>query len=127
VLGELWRSAYIELLGADPAKVMVLRNPVSLPETLPDRCGDSTVTALFLGRFGHRKGSDDLLDAVAALPAPVRARLRLRMAGDGPVAATARAASRVDADVQVSGVAGPGDRSATARYAESCLLGPGRA
>ncbi|WNM24201.1 glycosyltransferase family 4 protein [Demequina capsici] len=49
------------------------------------------LTLSFLGRFVERKGAMELIEAIAALPHDVRAQLRVRMGGRGPLLGDAEA------------------------------------
>ncbi len=93
VLGSSWRTTYMELLGVRPERVVAFGNPIELPSPTDKPEG---VKVVFLGRFGARKGSADVLNAVAGLP------VSLVMAGDGEVAETRALAARlgVDADIR---------------------------
>jgi glycosyltransferase involved in cell wall biosynthesis len=84
-LSRRWRDFFVDRCGVAPAKARVLCNPVRVPDALPDRRGRAQVQFLFLGRIGSRKGAFDLVRAFAALPAALRARARLVLAGDGEV------------------------------------------
>lgn len=87
VLSASQGDVYTRLLRLDPAAVEVLANPASLPAAdgpKPERDDDRTV-AVFLGRYGERKGIADLVAAVARLAPEDRARLRLVTAGDGDI------------------------------------------
>lgn len=84
VLGNRWRGVYVDMVGVDPEKVVVALNAVEIPATVPYRSA-GTVRIVFLGRFGPGKGSSDLIRAMATLPADVRGRTRLVMAGHGEV------------------------------------------
>jgi glycosyltransferase involved in cell wall biosynthesis len=66
----------------------VLEDPGAAPRTGVSAAGRTT--ALFVGKLEERKGVDLLLRSVAALPAPTRETLSLRLVGDGPLAAEAR-------------------------------------
>ena len=87
VLSESWLSVYGDLVGVPAEKLIVAMNCVEVPAALPDRAAEPLGVA-FLGRLGPQKGAWDLVRAVAALPAPLRARLRVQLAGDGDVAGT---------------------------------------
>jgi glycosyltransferase involved in cell wall biosynthesis len=84
-LSSQWRDFYIRECELSPSQVTVLPNPVRVPSRCPDRSGRAEVQFLFLGRLGSRKGAYDLVEAFAALPADVRDRARLVLAGDGDV------------------------------------------
>jgi glycosyltransferase involved in cell wall biosynthesis len=79
VLGDSWRDRYMELLGIRADRIESFGNPIELPVASTPPPGFKVV---FLGRFGARKGSADVLKAVAGLP------VELVMAGDGEVAET---------------------------------------
>jgi glycosyltransferase involved in cell wall biosynthesis len=85
VVTNLWRDYYVEQVGLSPSRVHVLANPTKLPEQVPDRQGSKFVQFVFCGRVGDRKGTFDLIQAVAQLPAEVRQTLKLIIAGDGEV------------------------------------------
>jgi glycosyltransferase involved in cell wall biosynthesis len=84
VLGEGMVDTVL-FAGARAGVVRIAPNPVQLPEHVPSRAPSNRVTALFLGRMSDRKGASKLVRAVALLEPSVRARLQLRMFGDGPV------------------------------------------
>lgn len=123
VLGEGWRRDYVELIGIPAERVVVLTNPVELPAEVPAR-GTSPVRIAYLGRMEQAKGTSDLLEAVAALPAAVRARVHLAMAGDGDVDGTrAHVHSLGLADtVSVAGWFGPEERDAALAAATVFVL-----
>ena len=82
-------------LGAEPARVTVLRNGVDLAQFRPPPERDAARTALGIAgptllSVGHlipRKGHDRVITALTRLPEPVR----LLIAGDGPLAGELRA------------------------------------
>jgi glycosyltransferase involved in cell wall biosynthesis len=85
VLGESWKKFVVDEVGADPAKIAIVYNGVPAP-ALP-RCGTAAGApchVLFLGRLGARKGTPEL---IAALADPTLAALpwRATIAGDGEV------------------------------------------
>ncbi|GAA1095321.1 glycosyltransferase family 4 protein [Tsukamurella strandjordii] len=81
-LAEEYRAAL--RLPAD--RVRVLHNPVpSGSVAAPDPRGAEVLQVVSLGRLGERKGSYDLVRAVAQLPPEVAAQLHLTLAGDGEV------------------------------------------
>jgi glycosyltransferase involved in cell wall biosynthesis len=127
VLGEPSRARYLDVLGLEPDRVVVAPNAITLPADVPDRLGTDRAGAagigvLFLGRFGTRKGSADVLTAIAALPAEVRERVRLRMAGDGELAATAALAERLGVRARITGWLSPAERDAALADAEVFVL-----
>lgn len=87
VLSEWWYEFHREMVGRADYPLWVMPNPIELPAELPNGWAQAPTSLLFLGRLDERKGSDRVLQAVAALPPEVRARVRLYMAGDGGVEA----------------------------------------
>lgn len=71
-------------LGADPDKVVVHHTGIPLAEPL---VRPKKWDVVFVGRFVEKKGVDDLIDALAALPAP---RPRALFIGTGPLEAAMR-------------------------------------
>ncbi|HEY2221894.1 glycosyltransferase family 4 protein [Actinomycetospora sp.] len=104
VLSETLRGPYSARLGVPFDHVVALPNPVEWPLTVPPVVEDGSVLALFLGRFGARKGIYDLVNACARLAPEQRRRLRLVAAGDGEVdgVRAAVAAAGVDDVVEVA-------------------------
>jgi glycosyltransferase involved in cell wall biosynthesis len=94
VLSDSWRSVYHDLVHVPADRLTVLPNGIELPAGVPERSLDPLVVA-FLGRLGQRKGAWDVITAVAELPEPVQARIRVVMAGDGAVAYTQDLAIRL--------------------------------
>ncbi|MET0136614.1 MAG: glycosyltransferase family 4 protein [Kibdelosporangium sp.] len=101
VLGESWRTRYAELLRLRPERVVSLGNPIELPEPVGKPPG---LKVVFLGRFGARKGSADVLRAAAGLP------VELVMAGDGEVAATKALAVRLGIRAKIHTWLSPAER-----------------
>jgi glycosyltransferase involved in cell wall biosynthesis len=122
VLGASWKQTYVRLLGLKPANVLAAGNPVPLPAAVPTRPASDTIGVVFLGRFGTRKGSADLLNAVAALPAAQRDRVRLTMAGDGEVRQTRELAASLGLTAEVSDWLTPERRDAALAQAEIFVL-----
>ncbi|KAA8966028.1 glycosyltransferase family 4 protein [Mycobacterium sp.] len=95
VLGNRQVAEYATRLRLTSSRVSVLHNAVPMPDAPSIRSGAARVHAVALGRLGARKGSYDLIAAVAELDAAVRSGLRVTLAGDGEVdevrAAVARA------------------------------------
>lgn len=122
VLGARLAEEYADALRLDLARVEVLYNPVP-PVALPaTRGGSSRVETVALGRLGVRKGSYDLVAAVAALPPEVRDRLHLTLAGDGEVAEVRAAAAPLGEAVTVRDWVGPDERDALLAAAEIFAL-----
>lgn len=101
VLGDSWRTRYMSLLGVK--RVVSLGNPIELPASVSDAPGFKIV---FLGRFGARKGSADVLNAVAGLSS----RVDLVMAGDGEVAETRALAARLGVQAEIHDWLSPAER-----------------
>ncbi|MBW0017011.1 MAG: glycosyltransferase family 4 protein [Mycobacterium sp.] len=99
VLGERQVEEYASRLQLADGRISVLHNAVPIPETPVVQSGTEHVHAVSLGRLGVRKGSYDLIAAVAALDDDVRSRLRVTLAGDGEV-------DEVRAAVEAAGLAG---------------------
>lgn len=121
VLGTGLAAEYAAALRLDPARVEVLYNPVPAAAPAVAPAGDR-VEVLALGRLGVRKGSYDLIAAVAALDPAVRDRLHLSLAGDGEVDRVRDAAAPLGAAVTVRGWAAPAERDALLAAAEVFAL-----
>lgn len=121
-LGEPSRARYVELLGLDPDRVVVAPNAITLPGEVPDRRGHITIGVLFLGRFGDRKGSADVLAAIVELPPEVREIITLRMAGDGEVDDTNTLAEELGVAAHVSGWLPPAERDEALGAAQVFVL-----
>jgi glycosyltransferase involved in cell wall biosynthesis len=122
VIGERSRANYLDVLGLDPNRVVVAPNAISLPAEVPQRSTEAGIGVLFLGRFGERKGSADVLTAIAALPAGTRERVLLRMAGDGEFAATIAVARRLGVRAEITGWLAPAQRDAALADAHLFVL-----
>jgi glycosyltransferase involved in cell wall biosynthesis len=124
VLSETLRGAYSSRLGVPDEQIVALTNPVEWPEVLPRGAHDGPVLALFLGRFGARKGIYDVVDACARLAPDGRRRLRLVAAGDGEVdeVRAAVAAAGVGDVVEVLSWLDHAERDELLRRAELLLL-----
>jgi glycosyltransferase involved in cell wall biosynthesis len=86
VLGEYWRDFVTEFFGPDMPKITILVNAVEGPAQVPSRPASGTVRILFLGRVGDRKGTGELLEALASAPCRHRD-WTAAIAGDGEVEA----------------------------------------
>jgi glycosyltransferase involved in cell wall biosynthesis len=73
--------------------VVVLPNPVRVPNEIPDRTKHGVVQFVHLGRLGERKGSYDLVNAFLGLPEGLRNGARLVLAGDGDIEGVRRLAA----------------------------------
>jgi glycosyltransferase involved in cell wall biosynthesis len=121
-LGEPSRARYVELLGLDPDRVVVAPNAITLPARVPDRGRHITIGVLFLGRFGDRKGSADVLAAMVELPQDVREISTLRMAGDGEVDDTRTLAEELGVRAEITGWLTPAQRDEALRAAQIFVL-----
>lgn len=101
-VSERWRQFYLDISGLPPERVVVLPNPISVPETYPSRRDRSAVTFLFLGRMENRKGPLRAVQALHALPDALRQRAHLVLAGDGDVEGVRREVSRLGLERQVT-------------------------
>lgn len=85
VLSESWKNYYMTNCGLTAKKVVVLPNPVEIPENVPERTNSHKINFVFLGRIGKRKGAFDLLQAFAKLAPEHREKSELTLAGIGEV------------------------------------------
>jgi glycosyltransferase involved in cell wall biosynthesis len=85
VLGERWKNFVVAEIGADPAKIAIVYNGVPAPPRTP-RAGAESASChvLFLGRLGARKGTPELIAALAD-PALATLAWRATIAGDGDI------------------------------------------
>ena len=84
-LSDSWKDYYVSRCGLDARKVLVLHNPVEIPDAIPNRQGGEKVRFTFLGRVGKRKGALDLIQAFSRLSPEQKRRSELTLAGDGIV------------------------------------------
>lgn len=85
VLGTRHIAEYASRLRLPAERIAVLNNAVPIPAAPVEHADVQRVHAVSLGRLGVRKGSYDLVNAVAALDEDIRRRLRVTLAGDGEV------------------------------------------
>jgi glycosyltransferase involved in cell wall biosynthesis len=87
VLGRCWRDFFVEELGIDARRVVAIPCGVPEPDT-PGRTAaqDDLIRLLFLGRLGNRKGTPEVLQALAS-PRLRALSWSLVLAGDGDLAA----------------------------------------
>ncbi|SNT30905.1 Glycosyltransferase involved in cell wall bisynthesis [Rhodococcoides kyotonense] len=111
VLGTELAVEYADRVGLDPESVTVLYNPVRLPEAVAPQEDTNVIRIVTLGRLGQRKGSFDLIDAVASLPVEIRRRMSVTMCGDGDVDEVRESVRRngIDDVVTVRGWTSPED------------------
>ncbi|OBJ51922.1 glycosyltransferase family 4 protein [Mycobacterium sp. 1423905.2] len=124
VLGERHVAEYASRLRLAEERISVLHNAVAIPAGEVVQRGVHRVHAVALGRLGARKGSYDVIAAVAALDAGVRARLRVTLAGDGEVdqVRAAVAAAGLCETIDVAGWLDPAARDELLRTAHVFLL-----
>lgn len=84
VLGEAWR-AFFESIGVPKHRIVVLPNPVVLPDKVPERPLGGKVRVVYFGLISRRKGVFDLIDAIAQLSPECRSRVEFVLAGNGGV------------------------------------------
>lgn len=83
-----------ELLQKAPlARTEVLHNAVTVPDAVPDRSGADRI--LMLGAQGKRKGSYDLLEALAAIDQKLPETIKVWMCGDEDVEGVKRRAAEL--------------------------------
>jgi glycosyltransferase involved in cell wall biosynthesis len=113
VIGSFWRQFLVECLGIEEAKMVVVANGVPLPAMPPPSPPDAPCRIVYLGALGRRKGTSDLLRALAA-PRLQGLRWEAVIAGNGDVDAfCAEAAALEIADrVNFTGWIGPAETQA---------------
>ena len=82
-LAETWRHFYIDTLGVEPSRALILKNPVRLPEVPHPAPPAPPVRLLYLGMLSAPKGAFDLIEAIAGIEEAKRKTLHLTMAGHG--------------------------------------------
>jgi len=65
VIGDYWRRYLVETLGIPQSIVTVIHNAVPLPAPAAPRNADARCRIVALGQLGQRKGTPELLDALA--------------------------------------------------------------
>lgn len=66
VIGHHWRGFVTGTLRLDPAKIVLIHNGAPVPPPRPPRASGSTAKILMLGELGPRKGTPELIQALAA-------------------------------------------------------------
>jgi glycosyltransferase involved in cell wall biosynthesis len=84
VLGRYWRDFFVDQIGVDPASVVIIPNGVRGPDDPATRAQAKSPRLLFLGQLGERKGTTELLQALAD-PRVRALDWTLVLAGDGEV------------------------------------------
>ena len=92
VLSDEWARFFREDVMLEKHQLHVMKNPVVLPE-ISVKHSTSPFILSFSGRIGPRKGTWDLLDAIALLKEKGVANHRLVVTGDGEVAKARRLVS----------------------------------
>lgn len=90
LLSQSMQAFYMNQLDLDEEKIVILPNPIELPELLLDHFPALNETVqelaiLFLGRISRSKGVFDLIRAFSHLSEPPQRSLRLLLAGDGDI------------------------------------------
>lgn len=101
VLGDRWKEFFVSI-GVPAEKIVVLRNPVALPEHVPVRLMRDRVRFAYLGIVDHRKGAFDLVEAIGSLPGAMRDRLELTVAGNGELDRLRRAVEQHGLDAHIA-------------------------
>lgn len=84
VLGEMWRDFFISI-GVPHEQIVVLPNPVCVPNPIPHRSYRKRITFAYLGIIDKRKGAFDLLEAIRRLPQNTLQICHFIFAGNGEV------------------------------------------
>ena len=123
VLGERWREFFASI-GVPADRIVVLPNPVALPARLPLRLPRSQVRFVYLGLIAQRKGTFDLIEALALLPPEYRARLRLIVAGKGEMQRLRELVARhgLESCVELRDWIGPAERDQLLASAHAFVL-----
>jgi glycosyltransferase involved in cell wall biosynthesis len=87
VIGDYWRRYLVETLGVPAEIVTVIHNAVPLPAAPAPRAANVRCRIVALGQLGRRKGTPELLDALAA-PAMRELGWEAVIAGNGTVEAS---------------------------------------
>jgi glycosyltransferase involved in cell wall biosynthesis len=66
VIGQFWRQYLVERLKIVDRKVVVVANGVPVPTAVPQNHKDGSCRIVYLGALGSRKGTSDLLRALAS-------------------------------------------------------------
>jgi glycosyltransferase involved in cell wall biosynthesis len=108
VIGNYWRDLLVDTLGLPATRIVIIHNGVPLPALTDRSTHRAPWRILCLGLLGPRKGTPDLLQALAA-PALADLDWRATIAGNGDVALYQSEANRLGlADrVELPGWVGP--------------------
>ena len=124
-LSESWKEFYINNCNLTEEQVVVLPNPVEIPENVPDRTNSQQkINIVFLGRIGKRKGVFDLLEAFAKITPEQREQSELILAGIGQVEQANHLAEKLSLKEHVTfaGWVNPAKRSELLAKADIFLL-----
>lgn len=80
-----WQTFYADTLGIDPARIIVLPNPVAMPASLPTRQAVPSIKLVFFGQIVKAKGVFDLLQATALVAGKTDNCFHVTIAGHGNV------------------------------------------
>ena len=113
VIGRFWRQYLVERLEIEDRKVIVVANGVPLPAATPQNHGDGSCRIVYLGVLGSRKGTSDLLRALAS-PRLRELQWDAVIAGNGDLDAfrAEAAALGIDGRVALPGWIGPEEAQA---------------
>lgn len=100
-LSESWRNYYIETCHLEPERVVVLNNPVALPEKWQKTEKVGKLKFVFLGKINKRKGIFDILTALAKLEPQYRNQVELVLAGTGEIAEVENLATELGIEKQI--------------------------
>lgn len=92
VLGKTWFDFFVSI-GVPRDRLVVLPNPVNVPDKVPIRCDRKRITFAYLGIIDKRKGAFDLLEAIRSLSPKTLERCRFILAGNGDVSRLRRLAA----------------------------------
>ena len=84
VLGEGWKT-FFESIGVPKHRIVVMPNPVALPDKVPERPLGGKVRFVYFGLISRRKGVFELIEAAAQLSPECRSRVEFVLAGNGDV------------------------------------------
>jgi glycosyltransferase involved in cell wall biosynthesis len=83
VLSDSWKDFYVNSCGLTTEQVIVLKNPVVFPDSIPQRQAGDTVTFAFMGKLNQRKGVYDIVNALSLLNSYERSGIRIELGGSG--------------------------------------------
>jgi exopolysaccharide biosynthesis WecB/TagA/CpsF family protein len=102
VLSQSWKKTYIDICNLNPEKVLVLYNPVTVPQRIPVRINSDRISFLLVGKINQRKGVFDLLQAIATLPPDTQKKMQLVIAGSGEIEKAIALTRKLDIESLVS-------------------------